>query len=389
MSKRIGDIEVCAAARQYTCNGSAMIAMIGRFAGLWALLHLGCLFAADLVFSAGMEELTQETLTVKLADGRRITARLPKSGDLAASPIASRYQVADQVEMTCKRSGAFVKNGEYVAWDLKQLHFLRAATPAERSDTTTFRPWREAKNLLKGSAVAAPQRHPPANSPTTGLERARQVSLEYVYKLPNFVADEIATRSRLTSDSSKWQAVDVVESEISFQGNYATRQYIRVSGKAWNRPSLPLFTWDTGLDDLKPLFDPECPTTIAFAGREEVGGKPLVAYRFQSPRDGCFSFLTDGLYSYNPVRTGRFLVDDASGRVIRFEVECSGIPPAFRVLEQKEALIWDNVKIGDTSHWLPVAFDFVFRWATGTVWHADVEYRNHRHFEAATRVTFH
>ena len=68
----------CAAARQYTCNGSAMIAIIGRFAGLWVLLHTGCLFAADLVLSGGVEELTQETLTVRLADGRRITARLPK-----------------------------------------------------------------------------------------------------------------------------------------------------------------------------------------------------------------------------------------------------------------------------------------------------------------------
>ena len=291
--------------------------------------------------------------------------------------------------MTCKRSNAFVKNGDYVAWDLKQLQFLRAATPAERSGATTFRPWREAGNLLKGSAVAALKGPPPANSPTTGLEHARQVSLEYVYKLPNFVADEIATRSRFPPDSSKWQAVDVVESEISFQGNYASRQHIRVNGKGWNRPSLPLFTWETGLDDLKPLFDPECPTTIAFAGAEETGGKSLVAYRFQSPQDGCFSFLSDGLYTYNPARAGRFFVDDASGRVVRFEVECSGLPPGFRVLELKETLTWDDVKIGDTSYWLPVAFDFVYRWATGTMWQANVEYRNHRHFEAATSVTFH
>jgi hypothetical protein len=242
---------------------------------------------------------------------------------------------------------------------------------------------------LKGSAAAAQKGPLRANSPTTGLEHARQVSLDYVYKLPNFVADEVAMRSRLPKDSSKWQAVDVVESEISFEGHYATRQHVRVNGKAWNRPLLPLFTWDTGLDELKPLFEPECPTTIDLAGREEVGGRPLVAYRFQSPQDGCFSFLTDGLYSYNPMRRGRFLVDDESGRVVRFEVECSGLPLGFRVLEQKETLTWNSVKIGDTSHWLPVAFDFVFRYVTGAQWRAAVAYQNHRHFEAATSVTFH
>lgn len=177
-----------------------MIAIIGRFAGVWTLLHLGCLFAADLVLSGGMEELTQETLTVRLADGRRIAARLPKKGDLAAPAIASRYQVADQVQMTCKRSGAFVKDEDYLAWDLKQLQFLRAATPEELSSATTPRPWRDTDNLLKGAAVAAPTGRPVANTTATGLERARQVSLEYVSKLPNFVADEVATRSRLPSE---------------------------------------------------------------------------------------------------------------------------------------------------------------------------------------------
>ena len=366
-----------------------MIASIGRFAGLGVLLHLGCLFAADLVLSGAMEGLTPDTPSVRLADSRWIIARLPKKGDLAAAAIASRYKVADQVQITCKRNGAFVRNGEFVAWDLKQLQFLRAATPGELSDATAPRPWREKHNLLKGAAVAAQTRPLPANSSTTGLEHARQVSLEYVYKLPNFVADEVATRSRLPEDSSKWQGVDVVESEISFQGNYATRQHILANGKAWNRPLLPLFNWETGLDELKPLFDPECPTTIDFAGRDEVGGTPLVAYRFQSPQDGCFDLLTDGLYSYNPVRTGRFLVDDTSGRVVRVEVECKGLPQGFRVLEQKEILSWDSVKIGDTSHWLPVTYDFVFRYATGTLWHGDVDYRNHRNFEAATSVTFH
>jgi hypothetical protein len=65
--------------------------------------------------------------------------------------------------------------------------------------------------------------------------------------------------------------------------------------RAWNRSLSPLFNWETGLDELKPLFDPECPTTIDFAGREEARGRPVVAYRFQSPQDGCFDLLTDGL----------------------------------------------------------------------------------------------
>ncbi|MEP7354601.1 MAG: hypothetical protein ABI824_15345 [Acidobacteriota bacterium] len=55
---------------------------------------------ADLVFTASIRFLRPEFLTVRLADGRVISARLPKSPALSAAAISTHYKIADQVEIT-------------------------------------------------------------------------------------------------------------------------------------------------------------------------------------------------------------------------------------------------------------------------------------------------
>jgi hypothetical protein len=50
---------------------------------------------------------------------------------------------------------------------------------------------------------------------------------------------------------------------------------------------------------------------------------------------------------------------------------------------------WDSVKIGDVAHLLPVAANFVIDYSSGKRWRIEVQYKNHRHFESSTNVTFH
>ena len=49
---------------------------------------------------------------------------------------------------------------------------------------------------------------------------------------------------------------------------------------------------------------------------------------------------------------------------------------------------WDYVKIGDATYLLPISAEFVARRLDGSAGRVRVEYKNHRHFEAATSVTF-
>jgi hypothetical protein len=353
--------------------------------------------AADLTFTGGLRFVRPEFLTIRLADGRVISARLPKTPDLTSAAITAKYRIADQVQITCKPISIYwdkVAN-RYHSLELTALRFLAAPSPEEVARVNASISWEGGDNLLKPSAVVPPPKPPPAAVPA-GFERIRAINLDRAAKLPTFTADEIATRSELKPGSTKWRQVDIVESEITFLGAQGGRQNIRINGKPFKKEEggwIPGVNWGLGFGgELKPLFDRDCANAFTFEGRQELRGKPVLAYAFSAPQDGCFDAGTTNYQQYSAARSGRILVEDPEGNVIQMEHETHGTPSEFTG-EQTVTLSWDYVKIGDATHLLPVAADYIDRFskggfANGAQWHIAVQYKNHRHFEASTNVTF-
>ncbi len=360
---------------------------------LAALFLPGSVFAADLVFVGNLRFVTPESLTVRLDDGIVIDAKLPKSGDLRAGTITAEYRLADRVQITCRHIQAVhdLVLDRYHSLELQKLQLLRPPSPEDVTKVVASLSWQGGDNLLKPSAVA-PQPDVKAPDAAPGdLEHVRMVNLERADKLPSFVADETATRSRGQTGSTKWRLIDTVESEITFRGSMATRQHVRINGKSWSSPSawLPGVNWGFGFGhEIAPLLAWDCANTFGFEGREELRGKQLEVYSFHSPQDGCFGEGIIAYQQYAPARTGRILVDAPGGNVIQMEYETTGTPAEFSG-EDKVVLSWDFVKIGDTSYLLPVASDYVFTFSSGDMWDIAVQYKNHRHFEASTNLTFH
>lgn len=223
------------------------------------------------------------------------------------------------------------------------------------------------------------------------LSRVREVNLDYAAKLPNFVADETAKRYKGNkSDPPQWRLMNTVESEIDIHGHGPdSRRNIRLNGKPWNKPDYSDFNWGEPFGyELRPLFDPKCPTAIQFEGHEETRGKRLLAFRYHAPPDSCFqNFMVTSLFSrrnYNPAREGRSLIDDPGGNVTYFEELAGEFPKGFGADPWKQTSTWDYVQIGDASHLLPVAAEVFGGFTKGGLWHVVVEYKNHRHFEAST-----
>jgi len=213
------------------------------------------------------------------------------------------------------------------------------------------------------------------------------VNLEHAGEMPNFVADEIAKRYGGRSGSSKWQYIDTITTEITVRGIQISRRNWRKNGRLSSESAAGAMPATGFGAALKPLFDPACPTTLRFADREKLHRKPVVAYQFSSPAGGCFGDLYGG-YPYNAARTGRVLIADSTGEVLQFEEEATGFPENFGFTKRHLVMTWDWVKIGDASHWLPVAADFVWSYADDSLFRVAVEYRNHRHFEAASKITY-
>jgi hypothetical protein len=364
---------------------------------LFLVLQHGRGFEADPSFTGSLERVGEGSISVKLDDRRVIDALLPNSPPLESSAIAAQYSMGDKVEIRCKPIQPVweAATSRFQSLRVTAIRFVRRPSPEEVSSMLEARS-REGKNLLQrpfGVAVGRP--NPAADPDVAGgkeLEHARRINLEYAANMPNFVADEIAHRYRSTTDSPAWHAYDTVEDEIAFRGRRAERQRIRRDGKPWDQPfdALPGFKWYEGFEtEISPLFDPKCPTTIEYQGRSKVGGRQLLEYRFRSPVDGCFPFLYFTYQRYNPARSGRVYIDDPSGSVIQVDDESGGFPADFEFAAREEHIFWDHVKIGDNSHLLPVRVNFLVSYSSGTRYRVEVEYKNHRHFEASTSITFH
>ncbi len=231
------------------------------------------------------------------------------------------------------------------------------------------------------------------------IEHARSVNLERAATLPSFVADEIVLRYTSPHvDPPQWKLLDTIESEIAVHGTDFIRRNTRIDGRPWNKPDFPRisFSVDFGAE-LKPLFESKCQTMIVYEGTTEALGRPALAYRFRAPgMKDCFGtfgwnrgFLR-GKKVANPPWSGRFLVEDPGGSVIRFEEEAHEFPKDFPADPFRESVQWDYVKIGEGMYLLPVSEEFSGGFpAPASLYHVTVQYKNHRHFEAASSVTFH
>jgi hypothetical protein len=339
--------------------------------------------ASDLIFSGSLVRVGRESISVKLADRRVIDARLPYASFLERGTTAE-YQTGDQVRIACKpiRPVWEEDTSRYQFLELTDLRLLQRPAPEERSKRLEFPPGREGLSpTASGLDAIAYSR----------LEHAREVNLAYASNMPNFVADETAMRYTSGSKSAKWRYLDTIRTEIAFKGNRAVRRQISRNGRPWTGPfeALPGFKWYGGFGtEMKPLFDLQCPTMIEYEGRAEVRGKQLLEYRFRSPEDGCFGPFYFEYQRYNAARTGHVFIDDPGGNVIQFDEEANEFPAEFQFAQRREEVSWDYVKIGDASHLLPVGANFVVLYSSGTRCRVEVEYKNHRHFEASTKLIF-
>jgi len=339
---------------------------------------------ADLVFSGGLERVRPESISVRLANRILIEARLPSTPDLAARAIVAQYNIGDHVRITC-RSIPRVWDEPAIRLqylELTKLENLGPASPEELSRIIEYWPWRGSE-LLKRPAAAVPSAKARSATVTMPeLEHARKVNLEFYANLPEFTADETAKRSTSRVSPPVWNPVDTLESEVTFKGTHSVRQHILRNGKPWDQlfQALPGFLWSNGFGpEVKPLFDPDCPTTIESEGRRQAGGKQLLAYRFSSPADACFGAFDVEYQKYVPARVGRIVVDDPGGHMVHYEEEGIDFPAGFLFAHRKEDVSWDYVKIGDITYLLPVAAEFDALYSSGVRWRVTLEYKNHRH----------
>ena len=161
--------------------------------------------AADPVYSGSLVQVAPGSISIRLYDGRIVEVRLPKNGNLSSGPISSQYNLADQVEITCKSIDPFLdtRTDHYFVLELKKLRLLRATSPDELLRVRATLSWKKGENLLTIPPQDVEKRGQKLSvGDSAALGRVRKVNLEEAANMPDFIADEKAQRFQRVSGSS-------------------------------------------------------------------------------------------------------------------------------------------------------------------------------------------
>jgi hypothetical protein len=131
-----------------------------------------------------------------------------------------------------------------------------------------------------------------------------------------------------------------------------------------------------------------CPTVIEPEGRQTLRDKPVWVYRYKSPAEGCLHYLYSGYQRFYSAFTGRMFFDESTLEMVRFEEKAMGLPAAFPFTQADKEVDWDHVRVGDMTYLLPVSAKFTARFFQEDAWLVKIEYKNHRHYEASSSITF-
>lgn len=334
-------------------------------------------------------------------------ALLPGTGKWRPDILAAKFKLGDLVEMSYREiAPIFDEQARFLQrFELEKIRLMRAPNGDELAAAVASRAWREPGNLLPVPAVTGETARRSETivagpAETQVFERARDTNLKRLDNMPNFTADETATRYTAASASQRWELLDVIKSEITTQGFAESREHVRqndnpVPGgirdlRAFGAGWRGRIRWNWGGSyngRLRSLFNPACPVTFRFVRRLAVRGMQLVEFDFDAPADSCFASWGGALRYYAPL-TGKMLVEEGTGELVQLNDVMVGFPSDFAWARVERETNWDRVKFDDAQHLLPVSASQVVHFSNGHVEVIQIQYANHHHFNAKSNISF-
>ena len=114
----------------------------------------------------------------------------------------------------------------------------------------------------------------------------------------------------------------------------------------------------------------------------------ILVYDFAAPPDSCFGDFSIGYRRYFPGQTGQVFIEEEGGEVVQLDAKATGFPGEFDIIDWEQTTSWDVVRVGDADYLLPMSSSIMRRYASGMAWRVDLEYKNFRHFESSTTISY-
>jgi hypothetical protein len=232
---------------------------------------------------------------------------------------------------------------------------------------------------------------PPRSSGDEKIEKARQVAVEYLAHLPNYIANQLTTRYESETMKVQWRARDTVSCEVIYLDGKESYRNMAVNGKPTNKTFQEIGgAWSMGefATVLGDLFDPGTAAEFKVSGVDTISNRPSLVYNFNVDKAHSRWQVSMEKVSMDPAYKGTVWIDRETFHVMRIEMQARNLPTDFPLDKVEMVTEYDFVKLSGTEPFLLPTHAENLACQRGTPYCSrnTIDFRNYRKFGAESTI---
>ncbi|MBS1828284.1 MAG: hypothetical protein JST93_23465 [Acidobacteria bacterium] len=223
------------------------------------------------------------------------------------------------------------------------------------------------------------------------IKSARDTAKGYTATLPDFLAQQATTRYFRSSVIEQWQKLDVVTADVAYRNGKESYSNWAIDGRPRTQPVDQTGAWSTGEygTTLEDLMSEATQAQFKIRGAERVDNFSTAAFDFTVTQDNSsWELLSPDQRRFKPAYEGTVWIDRESKRVVKIEQHAVNIPNDFPISRVETTLQYNFAQIESKTYLLPAGGEYTACMNGGACTRNAIEFRNHRKFEAQSKVSF-
>jgi hypothetical protein len=235
--------------------------------------------------------------------------------------------------------------------------------------------------------VVEERRAPASGDPF--IEAAREKVFEFSSGLPNFVCEQLTSRSTTTSNPPRWKLRDRITADVVYLEGKERYENIRRNGKGMETDPEKSGSWSSGEFGtvMLNLFHPGTKANFKFVRATEVGGSEAKVYDLTvKQEDSRWNVKFDGNSIY-PAYKGSVWIDSESLRILRIEMVATDLPGDYPMDNIEMTVDYGPVTISGREYVLTNRSEnLACQRQTRNCSRNVIDFRNYRKFEVESSV---
>ena len=222
------------------------------------------------------------------------------------------------------------------------------------------------------------------------IEAVREKVFKFSSKLPNFVCEQLTTRSTSTTNPPKWKVRDRITADIVYVEGQERYENIRRNGKKMRGSPVKSGSWSTGEFGTMMLdvFHPSSRAKFEKVRTSEVGGTVTEVYDYSVEQKRSHWKVNFDGYPILPAYKGSLWIDPETLRVLRIEMVAVDLPADYPLDTLEMVVEYGPVEISGRTYLLTKhSENLSCKSYTRNCSKNSLEFRNYRKFEVESSIS--